>query len=591
MLLSFPYLCIAQNNDFNLYYYNSSKQRKFEQTTSYLIYPAVNWLLQINGKNSEDKRIDFDQTSRNSFLNLIMQKQASAFNHRFEAGYTYLFDQSNLDIELNPYQNRSAFLGYGTHFNLIDSLFLGSDIKAYYQDEQDRYFVKNRYISQGLMERVYSTYFTGEENRFVSVAANWESKALDWESYHQASASFSTFWTNDNISFNSATTYASRQEDLYVLQSPDTTDFWGGYKKYDRQFVKRFNTSLSATLPLGEKLSCSVNENYFLQDYEHQTNKNRNSGNYNNLAQVNFQYQLMDNIELKSLNSHNYYIKDLSYSKNSRIIDNRTSVVGGSWNYNAYDSLNIDYTIDLKRTLYPDSGHNMDNDLLSEMYRLNWIVFWKNRLRIGNRLLYINKEEVFIDSDLSANNNTATSLQWQPESDLLIGDSFLLHQNYQIRADYDNYNYNSFSNIKDTFYRLLGCSYRIVYDSSPLAAKLSYPKWYSLPFRGRNFDATRLELGYTWEKNETSAKEGDIYFINGIIERQSISGIIQKQYGFGIYQLSPKYSWGYWKEYNLIMSALWMLNSNSTAEIIINPIGSDIDALDWRVSCSVNLLF
>ena len=48
-------------------------------------------------------------------------------------------------------------------------------------------------------------------------------------------------------------------------------------------------------------------------------------------------------------------LKDLSFIKNTRIIDVRNANLGLAWEYLPSDSLLFDYVIDLHRTIYPDS--------------------------------------------------------------------------------------------------------------------------------------------------------------------------------------------------------------------------------------------
>ena len=218
-------------------------------------------------------------------------------------------------------------------------------------------------------------------------------------------------------------------------------------------------------------------------------------------------------------------------------------------------------------------------------------MFWKDRIRLSNRVMLQKQQEIFIDAWLSANNNTLTGLLWQPECDVLIGDCLLLTQDYQIRADYDDYFFNGFSGIKDTFYRQISTGHHLIYDSSPLAAKTDIRNWNLLPYRSRSSEAWRLDLGVSWDRNETSAKSGAIYYVNSTFERQTVSLLVQKQYGIAIFQVYPKYSWGSWKEYNLLLSTAWQLNQKSLLEFALNPIGSEPDDLDWRLSCSVNLIF
>jgi len=591
VLLTFPVISIAQTSDFSLYFYNSVKQRRFAQNTNYNISPFPDWQMQVNSRNLEEKRIDFNQISRNSGLEVSLSKNSSLISHEIQTGYDYLYDSSSLESELKPYRNKAGFLGYGIRLSPVDSLSIETSIKGFYRQEQDRYKANHKFFSRGLSEKAGTNYTLGNPTAFMQLSGNLENKNMDWENYQLFSAALATNVQADAFTFSCFINASSRMEDLFILANPDSINPDSRYEKYDRQRRKNLNANVALFLPASENLDCEVIETYTLSTLLNQENKTRNTGDYNNLAQFNLSYRLIDDVTLKSNNTHSYYIKDLSFISNTRIIDVRNSNSSFAWEYNPYDSLLFDYTIELRRTIYPDSEHKLDNDYLSNIYKLGWILFWKDRIRIANRLLYLQKEEVFLNESLSANNNTVTGLQWQPECDIFLGDSFLLHQDYQIRADYDDYYYNNFSEIKDTFYRQLTANYHILYDSTPLAAKINLPKWNFLPFRSRNTEAFRMDVGYSWERIETSTKEEDIYIVNGIEDKQTLSCLLQKQYGIVICQLYPKYSWGYWREYNCLLSAAWQLNKDSIAELSLNPIGPELNNLDWRISCSINLMF
>lgn len=591
VLLTFPVISKAQTSDFSLYFYNSVKLRRFVQNTNYNISPFRDWQMQVNSRNLEEKRIDFNQISRNSGLEVSLFKNSNLISHEIQTGYDYLYDSSSLESELKPYRNKAGFLGYGIRLNPADSLTIDTSIKGFYRQEQDRYEANHRFFSRGMLEKARTSYAIGNSTSFLQLTGSLENKNMDWENYQLMSAALASNFRINAFTINCFADASTRTEDLFILSSPDSINPESRYNKYDRQHRKNINTNLALSFPASENLYCEAVESYTLSTLLNSENKTRNTGDYNNLAQVNFSYRVMDNVTLKSNNTHSYYIKDLSYISNTRIIDVRNSNINFAWEYNPYDSLLIDYTIELRRTIYPDSEHKLDNDYLNNVYKLGWILFWKDRIRIANRLLYLQKEEVFLDESLSANNNTVTGLQWQPECDIILGDCFLLHQDYQIRADYDNYYYNNFSEIKDTFYRQLSADYHILYDSTPLAAKITLPKWNFLPFRSRNTEAFRMDIGYKWERIETSTKEDDVYIVNGIEDKQTLSCMLQKQYGIVICQLYPKYSWGNWREYNLLLSAAWQLNRDSVAEFSLNPVGPELHDLDWRIYCSINLVF
>jgi hypothetical protein len=590
-LLALCAISQAWSADFYLNFYNSTKQRRFEQSTNYAFYLAPDWQMAFNGKNLEDRRLDFNQISRNNAINVSLFRIGNNISHYFRSGFESLTDHSSLESELQPYENNTAFLGYQTRMTPLDSLYLETDIRAFYRREQDRYRASHRFYSKGLLERVSTGWFTGTPDYFLQLNGSLENKKLNWEAFRNASAGISSALNNDKLSANCEVNAAYRSEDLFILENPLAADDPGRYVKYDSQQKRYLAANLDLQYPTDGQLKCELLQSYTLNAIRHRDNQARNSGDYNNLSQLNFSYQLSDNTTLHSANGYNYYIKDLSHINNTRIIDVRNSGLGAAWEYVPNDSILFDYTIELRRTLYPDNGHKLDNDFLSTTWKFGWIMFWKERIRFANRFLYTGKQEVFINSSLSAYNNSIRGYQWQPECDVLLGDCLLLHQDYQLRADYDNYKYHEFSSVKDTFYRKVAASYNLVYDNSPLALKLTQPNWITLPFRNRIQDAKRVEMLFSWERTETADKNGNIYNLNGTDTRQIASLTLQQQLGMAIFLLQPKYTWGSWKEYSLLISAALHLNRDSVAQFNVNPIGPDFDNLDWRLYCSVNLMF
>ena len=142
VLLTLPVISAAQPNDFSLNFFNSLKLRRFEQSTNFNLTPFQTWQMQVIGKNAEDKRIDFAQTSRNSTLYLTMTKNHKLLSQSIQTGYEYLYDYSNLESELYPYFNKTGFIGLGVTLLPLDSLRLETLVKAYYRQEQDRYVEK-----------------------------------------------------------------------------------------------------------------------------------------------------------------------------------------------------------------------------------------------------------------------------------------------------------------------------------------------------------------------------------------------------------------------------------------------------------------
>jgi hypothetical protein len=590
-LMACPAIRAVESNEFSLYFYNSLKQRRVEQFTDYTISTFPAWQTQIQSRNTEDYRIDFNQTSRSSLLSLAMRSRGKILRHEFETGYEYLYDHSNVDSRLKPYSNKTGFLGYGATLLPLDSLRIASQVRAYQRNEQDRYIAAHQLASQGIFGKINANYSLGLPGGLIQIGGNAESKRMDWERYQFYSASTSQIYDAGGVSVSGFANASYRSDDLYVLT--DYNDQNNQYKREDRQIRKSLNANFSLATPLGEDLDCQIADNYSLLNYRNKENLSRNSGDYNNQVSLNLVYRPSGNVQIRSNSLHDYYLKDLSHIKNTRIIESRNTNCGLTWEYNPYDSLSLDYSIELRRMTFPDTEHKLDNDYLTNMYKLGWTMFWKDRVRLANRLLYLKRDEVYINSDVSANNNTVGSLLWQPECDILLGDCLLLQQDYQLRADYGNYYYSEREDfdIDDTFYRQVSAGCNVIFDSAPLAAKVDLPKWNLLPYRTRNLSAFRIEAGFGWERNETYMKDGGVYNGTGMDESRTISLMLQKQFGIVICQVFPKYRWGSWNEYNLLLSTAWQVNQNSLWEIGLNPIGPELQDLDWKVYCSLNLKF
>ncbi|MFB3845240.1 MAG: hypothetical protein ACE14O_05765 [Candidatus Cloacimonadaceae bacterium] len=582
---------VSEANDFSCYFFNGQKQRKIEQNTHFALTALPDWTAKFTEQNSEDYRIDFDQDSRNSILQLSLEQNKGKFGQQLESGYEYIYDYSNLESLLQPYTSKTGFLGYGAFYYPLDSLKIQTDLKGYLRNEQDRYKEDHKLGSEGFFGKFNSAYGQKLTSGILQLNCNLEGKEMDWERYRLYSAGFSDVLQRQTVSVSAFADASYKAEDIYVLTAYNDRD--NSYRKQDSQIKRSLNAIFSLTAPLQSNLDVQLTDTYNMLNYQHRKNQVRNSGDYNNQAGVIFSYKPTNNVIIRSESQYDYYLKDLSHLDNSRITDTRKTGLDVLWEYNPYDSLLLDYTIELRRTSYPDSRHKLDSDYLNQIYKLNWTMFWKDRLRLANKLMYWRREERYIDTELSANNNRVGSVQWQPEADVLIGDCFLLEQDYLIRADYTNYIYSDWAdfNLSDTFYRQLRAGCKLIYDSSPLAAKVDLPKWNLLPYRTRTSDAGRIEAGFTWEKNETYIKKEDLYSATGKDISRIVSLLMQKQFGILIFQFYPQYRWGSWTEYNFLFSSALQMTANSILEAGINPIGPLADELDWRVYCSLNLLF
>jgi len=581
----------AQQSDVSCLLQNSNKQWRFEQRLRYYLMPLQNWQLSCLGNSLSDSHLDFNQTSRNNNLSLIMQNNNDILRHTFSLGYAYLYDHSDLASELYPYTNQTGNLAYGLDYLPWDSLTVSARLDTYYRKEQDRYSQNHDLISKGIGEQLSGRYTLGGDMNNLALNLGAEQRNLNWEAYKLYKGGLSANLSTSPFQLSGSWQTNLRSERVYIMNNPDSIHTYSYYRLSDTQNRLSHDALLSLYLPVSEFSELSLANQYNLRYIDVSNSQERGYSEYNNLTSARFDYLLTDRLKYAFNCSYTYLLKEFTFGDKNRLIDVRYMDNGLQWEYQPGDSLSVAHTMELRRTTYPKVDTRLDNDYLTQSLRFGWTTYWKERIRLRNRFLYQNKEEIFLDSWLSSNNNRITSYQWLTDNDILLSDCFLLQQSYNLRADYDDYFYNYIEGITDNFYRQLTVGYHMIYDDTPLTTKLGDRRWLNLPFGTLQTSAFRCDLGCTWERSQTSHKVDNYYLIDGDWLKQSVSLLLQKQYGLGIYALMPKYTWGDWREYSLTVSTQWKLQKDSYIDISFNPVGEHLDELDYKLTCSVSLVF
>jgi hypothetical protein len=287
--------------------------------------------------------------------------------------------------------------------------------------------------------------------------------------------------------------------------------------------------------------------------------------------------------------SHSYAIKDFNYNLNTRHTENRHVGTKLSWEYSTADSLIIATNLDLQIIKFPDDNHRWDNDLLISNYRLGWKHYLHDRIKLGTWISYTEREDVYLDSLLSANNKYVRSYSLVPECQILLGDRIVLRQAYQLRADYSDYVYDTGK--ANSFYRQLGYKYNLVFDTFPFIARSQDVRWLSLPFRANVGSSFLVDLGYAYEENQYADKREDYYALHTKYRRYTATLSLRQDIRSFFWTLTPKYSWGTWKEYSAVFGWAWEFNNSSIFEFSLSPYAEDISQIDWRSTINLNLRF
>lgn len=579
----------ADNQALEFYYTGSDNVVAIENQLQYQISPLAGSIINIRGLSANEKRINFNQNSRKTLLELDYVIGKNILRHRFLSGFEYLYDHSDLEQELSPYVNKTAFLGYGIDIEPVDSIALSIGLKGYMRKEQDRYLMENTLSSDGFQAFGGARFSAQIKATDFGIHFNADKKKLDWEHFDYAGAAVYLNHYNDILYLQNNLSINHRKDDLYVLTRNPEPRSPSNYELSDVQVRSALSYNGFVELIPSDYLRLTLQEHFSQRLTELEQNIVRNNGDYLNQAALNLEVYLASGFSLQSRFQHSYAIKDFSFSRNTRHTENRGFNSVLAYEYKPGDSLSVAVSFDLQRTSFPDDEHRWDNDLLSRNFRIGNVHYYKERIRLGTWLSWNIQDDVYIDGVLSSNNKQINSISLLPECDILLGDRVLFKQSYQIRADYTGYMYEG----KDrSIYRQLGYRYNLIFDSFPLIARSGDRRWLDLPYRGTGTNALMTDLFYAYEQNEYGdMMNTGIYSIDFKTKRYSTGFTIKHDIQNLYYIIEPKYSWGSWTEYSLLLGAAWQFNNLSLLEISVNPVGDSLDTLDWRTSANLNLRF
>ncbi len=586
LLLSCSVGLFAQARGIEFYLYNSDTVRLLESNLGYQMHPSEFSTMDIIGQSSWEERLNFHQQTRRSLLGTRLNYNKYRLSHGLFLDYESYFDASDLDP--TAYINKNGNLGYQMQWNVADSLFLSIEAHGLIRNEQDRYLVGNYLKSDGYELSSLASYRYDGEMLSAGFSGNLDKKLMDWEAYDSAAAAASMRWQFSKLNWDNSFNISHRTEDIYNL-FPDPMKRSYNYYKQDSQSRNMLSVQSQVDYAPHELVSLRLDEYYSERRTRMENNIIRNNGEFYNDLDLKLDYYVHPRITLSSKASHQLAIKDFSYAENTRHVESRILGGSASWNYGEQDSLITSLDINLQSTYFPRQDNRWDNDLRTRELRLGWMHYYKDLIRLENWFVYSLREDVYLDSLLSANNHSLEGFSFLPEIDILLGDRVVFRQGYQIRADYTDYYYQTQRINK--LYRQMGYHYNLIFDSYPYIARSGDERWLRLPYRRNRGSAFMINLGYAYEENQYADQAGEYYNINTKNRKSLASLNLKHDIGDFYYSLSPQYSWGTWVEYSLVAGASWNFNNGSFLEVTLSPVSEDLEDINWRSSVNLSIRF
>jgi hypothetical protein len=556
-----------------------------ESILQYNISPHAQTTVSILGQSSWEDRLNFNQETRRSLLGSKIGYLGRHFQHTLMMDYDSYFDSS--DLEPSAYINKNGDVGYQLYWSPVDSLIMAVEAHGLIRNEQDRYLQDNFRSSDGLQFISNASYRYDADFFSAGIRANANRKNMNWESYRDLGTQAELSAQTQNLYWESSFSLNRRIDDIFNLVQ-DFSDSRSSYVKQDEQMRSSLNVNGLLEYFPHPALSISLSENYNERRTKLKENTIRNNGEFFNNLNLGLSYDLLPGLNMSLISSHIFSIKDFSIAQNTRHIENRNLSASSGWEYSPYDSLFAGVGISLQRTSFP-ANDSWDNDLRSRQLRLGWKHYIREYVRLSNRFTYSIREDVYMNSLLSANNHNLESYGFQPEAAILLGDRVAFIQSYQIRTDYTQYHFQK--QRTDKLYRLLACQFNLVFDSFPYVARSGDARWFSMPYRGNSGSAFLSDLSLAYEENQSGDKQGELYNINSKTRKYVANLTLKHDIGTFYYSVAPQYSWGTWQEYSLKAGTYWKFDNGSYLELGLTPISEDLKQIDWRSSVNLSIIF
>jgi hypothetical protein len=572
-------------NSFETYYHEYNASRTLEQRFFYDYYPAPMWLLSQRGSVEFGKNDKFQQLDKIYHLVWSASKESKYIDQEIHLGYDYFYNRSEPLESQGVTRIHKRTAGYDVLFRIVDSLTIENDMTFHYEGEDDRYHSSHTFISEGLQNSQEISYNARIGIHDLVFHANYDQADLEFQWGRRVGGNLAWQFETDKQNWSSNFSFDDSRDKIYTLQPREnTTSIYQHTDTQNRQGT-RAGFNYDRILPYQISVHATNQFSYMRNHLDFSISKNNDD--LTNLASLTFKMPFWKDFQGFVTTESQYENKEFKLTANSRSMEDRRVQTGVSYRFRDADSLYAIRDLELSTTKYEES-HGLDNDVVTDSWLFGIESNFKHRILWRTLFSRTAWKEIYIDSSLSGNNSIRTSYTLQPGMDFVVGDCILLQQNYQLRADYDDFTYSTQVNIKDRFYRQLVANYRVEYNDYPIVRRYNFKAWEKLPSRLINMNYFSVSAGFRYEHNETGDRDIDTYLISTQNSIRSFDITLQKFYKQTEIKIRPKYTFGDIEEMDILLDTNYYFRNDSFVKISINPNGRQWRKLIWRATIALS---
>ena len=523
------------------------------------------------GTLTQSRNRRFHRYTRNADLIWQVSKSYESLLYSLHLDYNAAIDKAKPDQESYVIEKNWRRVGLDLSYNPYDSLFVNTGVTYIRAGEVNSRISDGTLHSNGYHTSNNIRYARDIDSANLLLYTFLEVMHLDYDFTRNYGANLNFAIMDPNI--ETELSFRRYRNKIYLLNDQIDThirsDYW-----------------VSATYreTITENLSFSLGNTFQVRDNRLRA---RNDRNY-----LEIDYSLASDIEYRWRRfrlftdaEHRIVSRSFKEELNTRYQEFRQFRSGVSYYYSDRDSLVFTRNLNLIRTDYTISTNVLDNDQLYDEKQVSIYTHLRDEIRLINHFNFTQREEVYLQSGMSANNKTTSTYNLLPSLNIALNRNLLFIQDYHLRADYDDFKWGE--SIRDRMYRKFSASYSVLTNFPWFTGRD-----YILPDREYFYYYNNLVLGltYIYDTNSSGNSVGNAYEVFAENEYHTLQMELFRRIDHIEFRIRPRFTWVNVRyEFNHQFDLTYLLpDRKNFISVGINGSGNSLDELLWRVNALVH---
>jgi hypothetical protein len=536
------------------------------------ISPKWSFIHTGNLIQSRNKR--FNRYSRNTDLGWYISRDEHPVSYKLHLDYIAALDKAEPDSEMYEIDKVRRQMGLELLINPLDSLAVHSGFTYIRSGESNSRYLDKTVSSNGYQSNNIIHYIQSFNSANLMINSYFNILRLDYD-YLRSYGGITKFDIVDPV-INTEFSYHQDLSKIYLLND-----------QVDTHIRSLYRASILHKNRLSDDLAFRIGNIYQARDNRLRESQDRNYLETDNLL---FTSAILfwEPFRMSIDGEYRLFSRSFKEETSSRKQEQRGIKGSVSYIFSERDSLSYSHSVNLTRTDYTLKTNILDNDQRYEEQQISLYLYFRDGLRLINHFSFMSREEVYLKSDMSANNKNTRIYNLLPALNIALSRNLLFTQEYHLRADYDDFIYDD--TIRDRMYRRFSAAYSLL---SGLPWKSGHYRY--TPERESFYSSFDFLLGvsYKYDTNSSGNRAGDAYEIFAENEYHTLQfELFRRVYALEL-GMRPRFIWSnirYEFSHNFDIS-YYFPNRSNYVSFNINSSGSNKEDLLWRIKALVNIYF